>query len=195
MSAVWPLVLPRSEKFVLLALADNANDDGVCWPSVQTIARKTCTSEREVQRALADLEKMGQITRNYRTGRSVVYQVHPRQHVTPDAESPRQDVTDSYDTASPPPLTHGHPESSVEPTKKRQGKAPKAKFVLPDWVPVEQWEAYCEARVKIKKPMTDFAKELAVAKLHALKEDGHHPAAVLANSAFNAWQGLWAPKG
>lgn len=69
------------------------------------------------------------------------------------------------------------------------------KFELPDWVPSDQWQAYCEMRVKIKRPMTDWAKGLAVAKLARLKEQGHHPAAVLAQSAFAGWQGLFAIRG
>lgn len=39
-------------KFVLVVLADAANDQGVCWPSVATIARKVGVSSRTVQRAI-----------------------------------------------------------------------------------------------------------------------------------------------
>ena len=67
-------------------------------------------------------------------------------------------------------------------------------FELPDWVPAEQWNAWVETRTKARKAPTDFAKRLAVAKLEALKVDGHHPAAVLAQSAFNGWSGLFAVK-
>jgi len=38
-----------SALLLLLALADQANDQGVCWPSVDTLARKTRLSERTVQ--------------------------------------------------------------------------------------------------------------------------------------------------
>ncbi len=36
MTAVWNLDLPDSEKLALLALADCANDEGLCWPSMAT---------------------------------------------------------------------------------------------------------------------------------------------------------------
>lgn len=46
---------------VMLALADNANDQMVAYPSVPTIARKSRLSERQVRRILRDLEQSGEI--------------------------------------------------------------------------------------------------------------------------------------
>ena len=47
MSAVWQLSEYSKEKLlVLLALADWANDDGVCWPSMLLIAEKARITER-----------------------------------------------------------------------------------------------------------------------------------------------------
>ena len=39
-------------KFVLVVLADAANDQGICWPCVATIAGKVGVSKRTVQRAI-----------------------------------------------------------------------------------------------------------------------------------------------
>jgi hypothetical protein len=64
-------------------------------------------------------------------------------------------------------------------------------FVLPDWVPVEEWSGYLEMRTKIRKPMTGRAMRMAVKMLVALKEQGHEPAAVLNQSIFKSWQSLW----
>ena len=47
MTEVWAVSLPDSEKLVLLALADCANDEGLCWPSMATLARKCSNSEKE----------------------------------------------------------------------------------------------------------------------------------------------------
>ena len=41
-----------NDLLVLLAIADNANDAGVAWPAVDTIAKKARCSERTVQRIL-----------------------------------------------------------------------------------------------------------------------------------------------
>lgn len=56
MGQVWGLALPRSQRDVLLAMADNANDDGRCYPGVEYLAWKTDYSVRQVQRALAGLK-------------------------------------------------------------------------------------------------------------------------------------------
>jgi len=46
---------------VLLSLADQANDEGWCWPSIGTIAAKSRMSERQVQRAIQSLAASGEI--------------------------------------------------------------------------------------------------------------------------------------
>lgn len=56
MTQVWELDLPRNEKLVLLALADHANDDGYCYPSVRRIAWKSGYDRRSIQRILRRLE-------------------------------------------------------------------------------------------------------------------------------------------
>lgn len=52
--------LPR--KMVLLKLADQANDDGLCWPSYQTIAEACEISRRSVIRHIQKLEEDGYLT-------------------------------------------------------------------------------------------------------------------------------------
>ncbi|WP_137160244.1 helix-turn-helix domain-containing protein [Blastococcus sp. CCUG 61487] len=48
------------DRLLLLAIADNADDDGDnAWPSVATLARKTQTSDRTVQRGIERLVKGG----------------------------------------------------------------------------------------------------------------------------------------
>jgi hypothetical protein len=49
--------LPPTPKLVLMALADAADDHGVCWPSVTTLARKCSVSPRTVQRMLKVLDE------------------------------------------------------------------------------------------------------------------------------------------
>jgi hypothetical protein len=57
MSKVWdhPSVQDRTTLLVMLALADFANDEGWCWPSMATIAKRSRSSERQVRRILEKL--------------------------------------------------------------------------------------------------------------------------------------------
>ena len=55
MAQAWELSLSPTMKLVLLALCDWANDVGVCFPSVATIAHKSSISRRHCQRILAVL--------------------------------------------------------------------------------------------------------------------------------------------
>ena len=69
--------LSRAMKAVLLALAHFANDVGLAFPAVATVAQHTGYSERSVQYALRRLEKTDWIrqqarTRQHRTNRMFI---------------------------------------------------------------------------------------------------------------------------
>lgn len=84
MSACWPLQTKTpAQKAVLMSMADNANDEGVCWPSVGYIVMRTCAGERTVQDAIKWLIKHGAITVSRRTGRSTVYTITPAKFAPP----------------------------------------------------------------------------------------------------------------
>ena len=58
MSAVWQHApVKGGQLLVLLALADHADDNGLCWPGVPSLAKKSRLTERQVQRILRKLEK------------------------------------------------------------------------------------------------------------------------------------------
>ena len=59
MTAVWKLQIKTTEKLCLLALADMANDDGVCWPGRAKLADKVGITERSLKRVRASLEEQG----------------------------------------------------------------------------------------------------------------------------------------
>lgn len=60
MTAVWDSRLPHNQKFVLLAYADHANDEGGnIWPSITSTARKTGYSDRAVQKLTRQLTDLG----------------------------------------------------------------------------------------------------------------------------------------
>jgi hypothetical protein len=52
-------VTKAANKLVLLALADHANGDGECWPSMKRIADRSDISARHVSRAINELVDLG----------------------------------------------------------------------------------------------------------------------------------------
>jgi hypothetical protein len=69
MSAIWEEAdVSGAKLLVLLALADYANDNGICWPGVEALAKKARVSERYVRELLGGLESNGYIIRELNTG-------------------------------------------------------------------------------------------------------------------------------
>lgn len=141
MTAVWSLSLPDSEKLVLLALADCANDEGQCWPSMATLAAKCSKSDRTVQAAIKALVAAGHLTRNEVRGKGCSYAVHP----TPEASSPPKPL--HPEAASPPKRTTLTPEAASDKPSRtiipkkaspsRERASATRPFRLPaDWKPV-----------------------------------------------------------
>ena len=69
MNIAWESEMSGNDKLVLLALADWANDDGYCWPSIPKLCFKTRASERTVQSIIKRLVDAGHVTRQERPGR------------------------------------------------------------------------------------------------------------------------------
>jgi hypothetical protein len=67
----------------------------------------------------------------------------------------------------------------------------QAKDQLPLWLPAEAWEAYLAMRKEIKKPLSAYGQRLAISTLTQLWAEGHDPRAVLEQSIFNCWRGLF----
>ena len=59
MNWAWQQKLSPTPKLILMALADAANDFGVCWPNVSTVATKCCVSIRTVRRVTQKLVDCG----------------------------------------------------------------------------------------------------------------------------------------
>lgn len=94
-------------------------------------------------------------------------------------------------------VTETKANQNQEPRTKKRTRSrttPDAPAALPDWVPPDAWQGFCRMRESIGKPLTPYGKELAVRKLEQLRSEGHPPAAVLEQSIFASWQGLFPVK-
>jgi hypothetical protein len=70
MAKIWEAGPPQQgDRFVLLAIADHANDEGEAFPGVAGLARKTCMTKRGVQKILRRLETGGWLVTDKRQGR------------------------------------------------------------------------------------------------------------------------------
>lgn len=105
----WKLPVPQAAKFVLISLADQANDDGICWPSVSFICERTSLCDRAVQKSLKWLSEHMAI----RIEANAASKGRNRYTVTPETFTP--------ELGSPP--NHIHPEPS-SPTPERGSPQP-----------------------------------------------------------------------
>jgi hypothetical protein len=85
------------------------------------------------------------------------------------------------------------PETETE----RETKTKKSKSItleLPEWLPENIWNDFVELRKFIKKPMTDRAKQLMLANLQKIKDNGHDPILAINKSIANNWSDIYEPK-
>lgn len=87
------------------------------------------------------------------------------------------------------------PDSCSEGETEAEGetKAPAA-FVLPDWIPLDTWNAYCKVRSGKKAKNEPHALGLIVKDLETFRAAGHNPVDVLNNSIKSSWVGVFEPK-
>ena len=54
---VWAIPMPATDKLVLLALANCADDNGQCWPSLDKLGKDTGLHPKSVSRCIRRLKK------------------------------------------------------------------------------------------------------------------------------------------
>jgi hypothetical protein len=107
----------------------------------------------------------------------------------------------SYDAskplAEPEQVATPEAEAEAEAEAEESGPAPlKAPlFVLPDWVSRSTWHEFELMRRKIRKPMTDRARENIIGKLDRFRGRGQDVDEVLNRSITNGWQDVWEIEG
>lgn len=159
MSQCWPLQMPPTPKAVLISLADNANDQGACWPSISTIAQRTCFSERAIQGAIKWLEEHGALKADRTNGRHTTYvvcpdnyrepaqelrglvAVNPRSKCTPAPDAPPQEMQGTPAGDAPPPRSScGGPPQEVPSNRKEPSKEPSVNRQIVLTVPEPKFE-------------------------------------------------------
>lgn len=128
-----------SKRLVLLAIADNANDEGVCWPAITTIARKANISRAYAKQLVHELRDDGyiQITRRPRKDNrdeTNLYRIMPLWVGEAGLPLPGVGVPQipQVGEAEPPQRgSQGYPESSLEPSIKPPLREPPTTSIIP----------------------------------------------------------------
>lgn len=90
--------------------------------------------------------------------------------------------------------------TKTSPEKKREEKSIDKEYkatdvaLLPSWMPTETWIAFLEMRKKIKKPPTEHAIGLLIAKLDRFRHQGQDIQAILEKSITSSWQDVFELK-
>jgi Helix-turn-helix domain len=198
MTAVWSMDLPDSEKIVLLALADCANDEGHCWPSMATLAKKCSKSDRTVQASIKSLVDAGHLTRREVPGKGCNYTIHPRSDCTPEVTAPPKLLLPTPEAAAPPPpkpLRTNRKENHQEPSGGTRKRARSAVFDIPDWIPAEPIAAFLAMRTKKKKPVDSYIAKQLFGRLRSIADAGWNIEDVINKATVNFNDGFWMPDG
>lgn len=143
MSEIWESGPQNiSERMVLLALADYANDAGTCWPSISGIQKKSCLSERGVQTVIRRLQDAGWIEIEAGGGRknANLYRIKTPQRLHPAGNAPPQM------DAETPQMTAVNPAGAApEPlrTIKEPSEIKRAAQFPENWMPNEKTIEWC----------------------------------------------------
>lgn len=175
MALCWQLSgMSGTEKAVLIALADRADDAGMCWPSIATLAQMTCFTDRAVQKCIHSLLEKGLISVQVSPGgKSNKYAINPEPR-SPSAEklanangernspldgeprSPRTKFTPNHVHRNGEPRSpNGEPRS---PKPSRTIREPSTKSIAPpEGVDQKLWADFLVIRKAKKAPVTDTA--------------------------------------
>ncbi|EAP8960491.1 helix-turn-helix domain-containing protein [Salmonella enterica] len=122
-------------KLVLIKLADNANDNGECWPSYQHIADHCECSKSAVKEHISALIKLGLMTKENRVGvnngkgnTSNVYRLHLTSTPVPPESTP----------PVPPKSTGGSPKSTPVPPESTPPVPPAGTRTSHSFEPVKE---------------------------------------------------------
>ena len=146
-----------TDKLVLLALADWANDQGLCWPSLDTLAGKSSLNVRTVSNAIKRLEQGGFIRRETEVGKGTKYWLTVKDPCAPELNTPLHEVQTT-------------PARGADNTTKIHQKD-IYKVDWPDWLPLDAWVGFVNMRNAIKKPMTARAVQNLLTKLEKMQKN------------------------
>ncbi|HEX5464436.1 MAG TPA: helix-turn-helix domain-containing protein [Burkholderiales bacterium] len=211
MSACWPLVMSAPQKAVLISLADNANDAGECWPSIDTIATRTCLNRVSVIRAIKALEAAGHLVADRSNGRHSRYTLTPNlglfdqlQAATkPVAQSNRlhkvtgcRELPDQLQAATKPVAqsntNHQEPSRTVSKSLERAARAQHDLSRWPQQPHPDVWADWLTLRKAKRAPVTPTVIASMARELTQAVAQGYTVDDCLRTCVMQGWQGFHA---
>lgn len=203
MSAIWESgPADQAECMLLLALADMADDDGICWPAMATVADRARMSERNARRVVRRLEDAGWLVTDGQRGR---HNTNRYRVTKPDEMSAKSDIkpdTTSARTKCPPGQNEHEnrttatqkPDTAMSAEPSRTIKEPSDKSLvreaLRSVLSERAADDFIAHRKALKKPLTLRAAQLIAGDLISHPD----PDGVVNASIKNGWQGVFPEK-
>jgi len=207
-----------SDRLLLAALADHADDSGKCWPGIDLLRAETELSARTITRSLEALaardwiaiqrKAVGALHRNSAyTLNKARLQAEQRTPVTmtlvrDSTSATLTDVQASNEPSSPvtmtpalePPLTSiGTVQPFVVVPKKigERNQRVVPPFALEEFIPADAWEDFEQHRIRKGKPLDDGTRWAAQKRLRRFHGQGQDVREIIENTIISGWQGLF----
>lgn len=194
MSHVWKYG-PRSggELLVLLAIADFADDDGYCWPSVRRIAEKARMTERGVQKIVRRLCDEGRLSVEMGGGRGgsnryCVSLQNPERETPNDVHPERE--TPNMETETPNVGAKTPNGGSPKPSRTIKETSEDIRAILCQVLSKEVADDFIAHRKAKRANLTKRAAKLIAAELAKCRD----PEAAVLKSIKNGWTGVFPDK-
>jgi hypothetical protein len=193
MSAVWERDdLDASERLVMLSLADHADDEGACYPSIKRLCERTSLAERTVQGTIKKLIGRGLLIVNYGAGRNgtnlFIVRAAPAADAPPQQMHPRKSrTTPPQMTAIPPAADAPKPSRTIIETSDNIS-AREVASVLEVHASSQAVASFIAYRKKSKgKALTLTAAKRLANNLRAIAERGGDPDDALGMAEERVW--------
>lgn len=206
------------KKLILIKLADQANDEGICWPSYKSISSACEISKRSVIDHIKSLELQGFLKIERRYNHDAGKNFSNRYHLTLNKGSENaalvqmtakgsENAALGSENAAPEPINE---PIKLQPTKDKDSvienkmkSKPKVKatskafsaqsFQTPLFIDKEMWVAFHDMRDAKKKPAMEYTCKLLVNKLTKFNQQGLNANKLLEKSIINSWIDVFEP--
>lgn len=177
-------------KLILLSLADRADEDHVCYPSISRISSDTGLDRKTIMSGIKSMCDLGLISAKKKHGSGNKYEllgVQNRHQTstkngtgTENGTSPKNGTTTSTKNGTRPVPKTGHESINNLPMN------------LPDYVDHDLFADFWEMRSGMKNiRQTERAMKLLLTELENLRQQGNDPNEVIGKSIRNSWKDFY----